>query len=83
MKLILSSPHHEPIWFCVEAYKHAGSLGKIRLRTKYVKHFLALINSSILRDQHLIVRRLDDCYQIDFPQQIAKVLNVDGSPLKL
>ena len=83
MKLILSSPHHEPIWFCGEAYKQAGSLGKIRLRTKYVKHFLALMNSSILEDQHLIVRRVGNLYQIDFPQQIAKVLNVDGSPLKL
>ena len=83
MKLILTSPHHEPIWFCGDAYKQAGSLGKIRIRTKYAKHFLELINSSILEDQHLIVRRVDGYYQIEFPQQIAKVLNVDGSPLKL
>lgn len=83
MKLILTSPHHEPIWFCGDAYKQAGSLGKIRIRTKYAKHFLELINSSILEDQHLIVRRVDSYYQIEFPQQIAKVLNADGSPLKL
>ena len=83
MKLILTSPHHEPIWFCGDAYKQAGSLGKIRIRTKYAKHFLELINSSILEDQHLIVRRVNGYYQIEFPQQIAKVLNADGSPLKL
>ena len=83
MKLILTSPRHEPILFCGEAYKQAGSLGKIRIRTKYTKHFLELINSSILEDQHLIVRRVDGYYQIEFPQQIAKVLNADGSPLKL
>ena len=83
MKLILTSPHHEPIWFCGEAYKQAGSLGKIRIRTKYAKHFLELINSSILEDQHLIVRRVNGYYQIEFPQQIAKVLNADGSPLEL
>lgn len=83
MKLILTSPHHEPIWFCGDAYKQAGSLGKIRIRTRYAKHFLELINSSILEDQHLIVRRVDGYYQIEFPQQIAKVLNADGSPLKL
>lgn len=83
MKLILFKPHHEPIWFSGEAYRQKGTLGKIRIRTKFVKHFLELINSPILRDQHLIVRRLDDYYQIDFPKQIAQINTPQGEPYEL
>lgn len=80
MKLILSAPNKERVYFVGSASGYHGRLGKIRIRTRFEKHFLALINSEILRDTHLQVRRQENEYQIDLPMSKATVLNIDGTP---